>query len=288
MTRYVEPTETGRAGQGVQMPAANGRPAFSSEVVITDPEQWIATRWVWCVAFLLRWHNSGRSVLPALNESDWTGPPGAAGSRYTGRRGAITVVNVATVAVAHWGLETGWGNHEYNWNAAGIHCAGRDVCFREAQPRDGSEPEEFAAFDSFPLFCRTYFGLMVETYPEAWGRMQEGSADAIMELWRSGYTCGAKTRGEATALVNRVVRDVAQEQPGWAPTLPDEEQRRATAEDVPNRCRPGEEGTPRDDGGDNNDSSDDGSDGGDSSSGSALPWIAAIGFGLFLFSNRRK
>lgn len=235
MTEWVELRQTGNGSSPFELAAANGYRALS-ETVTTEPgDEWASQLWYAALHWLLRWPEPDRGdalTVPAPRPGEACG--------FAGAPGSIEPLNVATVAVAHWGLETGWGRFEYNFNSGGIHCLpGADACFREAQSAGG---EEFLAFTSRTAFLREYFELVAREprYASAWRAMRAGSANGIMELWRAGYSCGRKTRSESTSLVSRVRRVVRENSPNcYAPLLaPDFE---ATAAEVPNRCRDGEE-----------------------------------------------
>lgn len=233
----VEIRRTGRGPQPrLTIAAGNGR----GEIVlsprdVTTVREWVVTRWQFAVAWLVRWGDAG-----TITAEDWSGTPGEPSSRYTGRAGALRAVNIATVAVAHWGNETAWGQHEYNFNAGGIHCfANSPECF-EANEDGGSSAQQFVAFRDFAAFMRVYFEAVSRTpdYRAAWRSFEAGSADGILELGRGDYFCGAMTAREATSLVERVVREVSAAVPQWAPTFQTVEERRAVGADVPDRCSP--------------------------------------------------
>lgn len=226
-------TRTGRgAGSNdIQIAAGNGRDAWSAQTAMTPPlvevtsgDDYIVARFTAALAWLNRWPEDEAGELSRYN----AGQVGA---------GHFDVINVALVAVAHWGLETGWGAHEYNWNAGGIHCASNaGDCFREGEASGG---EEFRSFADFSAFADSYFTLIStrDVYESAWAAFKTGSANGIMRLWANDYTCGAKSKSEATALVARVRRVVAARLQ-VDDALPSENQIRATDNDVPNRCTP--------------------------------------------------
>lgn len=235
MTRWVDLERTGRGPNSnrIDLPAANDRTAWSAQrdivppvVSIVSADDYLVSRWAACMAWLNRW------------EPGESGPLTRADSALEGRpSGSIQVVNASLVAVAHWDLETAFGAHEYNWNAGGIHCAVNSAqCFREGAATGG---EEFRSFESFADFARDYFELISRTpdYQPAWEAMKAGSANALLRLWRADYTCGAKTRAEATSLCLRVRRTLlARWSASIATVLPSERQITATEPDVPNRC----------------------------------------------------
>lgn len=224
-------TGRGAGSNDIQIAAGNGRDAWTSQTGMTPPlpevttsDNWIMSRFAAALAWLNRWPEDEAGELSRYN----TGQVGA---------GHFDVINVALVAVAHWGLETGWGAHEYNWNAGGIHCADNaGDCFREGEASGG---EEFRSFADFSAFADSYFTVIStrDVYESAWAAFKTGSANGIMRLWANDYTCGAKSKSEATALVARVRRVVAARLQ-VDDALPTENQIRATDNDVPNRCRP--------------------------------------------------
>lgn len=272
MTTWVSMTRTGRgAGSNeIQIAAGNGRDAWTSQTgmdpplpEVTTSDNWIMSRFAAALAWLNRWPEDEAGELSRYN----AGQIGA---------GHFDVINVALVAVAHWGLETGWGVHEYNWNAGGIHCASAEGdCFREGEASGG---EEFRSYGDFSAFADGYFTLIStrDAYESAWAAFKTGSANGIMRLWANDYTCGAKSKSEATALVARVRRVVAARlQVDEA--LPSENQIRATDNDVPNRCRPGStnRGSP-------------GRSGSGGSSGNTSTLLVAGLLGLALLSGKGK
>ena len=233
MTTWVSMTRTGRGADSnrIDIAAGNGLPAWTSLPSLTPPvarvdsgDDWIATRWIAAVAWLNRWPEADSGPLTRFDSTRDT------------EAGSSEVVNVATVAVGHWGLETGWGTNEWDWNLGGIHCGPEsDSCFREADSAGG---EEFQAFDTFADFATAYFELISRTYPSAWEAMKAGSANALLRLWRDNYACGGKTRQEATDLCQRVRRVVRHEITNAAAALPTEGAIAATEANVPNRCTP--------------------------------------------------
>ena len=261
----MRPTGRGADSNRIEIAAGNGLDAWIAQTAYTPPlgqvdsaDEWIVSRWGAAVAWLNRWPES-ESGIQGYYPSDRPGRPGDE-----------VTLNVATVAVAHWGLETRWGEHEYNWNAGGIHCAlNSGDCFREAESAGG---EEFRSFDTFADFADAYFTMISRTpdYARAWEAFKQGSANGIMRLWAADYTCGAKTRAEATSLVQRVTRVVAA---GYTDEidalLPSATQVRATDNDVPNRCTP----TSRNRGGV-------GGAGGSGGGGNLLLWGAVAALGL--------
>lgn len=225
---------TGRGELRYSLPAGNAAPAIDNfSVDVTNADAWIMSRFDAARAWLDRWTQSGGMVRS--EQGSWEGGPHE--SRYSGEPAAIETINAACVAVAHYALETGWGVHEYNYNAGGIHCANGAQCFNDGS-NDGET--EFRAYSTLPAFLDAYFDLVSSRYAMAWSSFKAGSANGIMELWSSGYTCGAKTRAESTSLVARVVRVVAARRPNIAGALPTPAQYTATNPDVANRCRPGE------------------------------------------------
>lgn len=249
---------TGRGELRYSLPAGNSAPAIDNfSVDVTNADSWIVSRFDCARGWLDRWTSGG---LVRSDQGSWEGATYE--SRYTGEPAGIETINAAVIAVAHWALETGWGVHEYNFNAGGIHCANGAECFLDA-----ADDEEFRAYSSLPAFVEAYFSLISsERYADAWAQFRRGSANGIMELWRADYTCGAKTRAESTSLVRRVVRTVAAHRVNLAGALPTPAQFTATASDVPNRCRPGQrEQSPRPGGG-----------GGGGSGGGGLLFVAGL------------
>lgn len=236
MTNRVEMIHTGRGPDSnrIDLRAGDGYGTWSAQRDMRPPiasigsaDDYIVARWAACVAWLNRWSASESGNL--TRAADLEGHDA----------GSLQTVNVALVAVAHWNLETGFGANEYNWNAGGIHCSvNSENCFRESERTGG---EEFRSFASFAEFAQAYFELISRTpdYQPAWEAMKAGSANALLRLWRADYTCGAKTKAEATSLCMRVRRTLSAR---WASSiasaLPTEAQIRATEADVPYRCRP--------------------------------------------------
>lgn len=260
-TTWVAMRATGRGVLNYSLPAGNEAPAITDfSVDVTDVDGWVVSRFDCARAWLDRWSDSGG--MRRSDQGSWQSGP--IESPYTGEHGAIETINAACVAVAHWGLETGWGVHEYNFNAGGIHCANGAECFNDGSNDDETE---FRAYSSLPVFVAAYFDLISSSrYAMAWSSFKAGSANGIMELWSAGYTCGAKTRSEATSLVRRVVRVVGARRTNLTGALPSVTQLTATNPDVPNRCEPGqrERGRP----GDN--------DGGGGGSGGGLLFVAGL------------
>lgn len=232
-TTWVAMRSTGRGVLNYSLPAGNEAPAITNfSVDVTDADGWIVSRFDCARAWLDRWTDSGG--LRRSDQGSWQGGP--IETPYTGEAGNIETINAAVVAVAHWALETGWGVHEYNFNAGGIHCANGAECFL-----DRGDDEEFRAYSSLPAFVAAYFDLISSSrYAMAWSSFKAGSANGIMELWSAGYTCGAKTRAESTSLVARVARVIAARRTNLAGALPTPAQYTATNPDVANRCEPGE------------------------------------------------
>lgn len=232
-TTWVAMRATGRGVLNYSLPAGNEAPAITDfSVDVTDVDGWVVSRFDCARAWLDRWSDSGG--MRRSDQGSWQGGP--IESAYTGEHAAIETINAATIAVAHWALETGWGVHEYNYNAGGIHCAGGAECFL-----DRADGEEFRGYSSLPAFVAAYFDLVSSSrYAMAWSSFKAGSANGIMELWSAGYTCGPKTRAESTSLVRRVVNIVAARRSNLAGALPTPAQYTATNPDVANRCEPGE------------------------------------------------
>lgn len=277
MTTWVGMSRTGRGpdSNSIQIAAGNELPAWNGANALTPPiqtvdsaDEWIQSRWIATVAWLNRWPEAESGALSRFNPDD-----------APARAGSVEVLNVATVAMGHFGLETGWGANEWNWNLGGIHCpANGDVdCFREAASAGG---EEFRSFDNFSAFADAYFTMVSRTpdYVPAWDAMKAGSANALLRLWRADYTCGGKTRTEATSLCTRVRRVVAAKITNAAASLPTVQQLTATEADVPNRCTP----TSRNRGGAG------GGSGGGSSSSRWWLLAAAAGAGLLLLNDNRR
>ena len=238
-TAWVEMRRTGRGAQSYSFPAGNHGGAINIETTVNTPDQWVFSRFSAARQFLDRWPATESDNLRRSEQEPWSGD--ALASEYRGARGAIETINAAMIATAHWGLETGWGANEWNYNAGGIHCAANSAeCFRENAPA-GEVDEEFLAYSSLPAFLQSYFELVARTpmYADAWRYFRAGSANGIVELWRADYSCGAKTKSEATSLVARVARVVTAQAPEVGAALPLESAYRATVEDVPNRCRSG-------------------------------------------------
>lgn len=234
MTEWVDIRNTGTSASRFELPAANGYRAMDDTVSTTPGDDWVRKMFHAAVLWLVRWPEPDRGdalVVPPPRPGEACG--------FAGDAGSIEPINVATVAAAHWGLETRWGRFEYNYNAGGIHCSGgADSCFREAESTGG---EEFLAFSGRVPFLREYFELVArETrYRTAWEAFRRGSANGIMELWRAGYDCGRKTPSECTSLVSRVRRVVRETSPNCygqllAPRF------EATGAVIPMRCRPGD------------------------------------------------
>lgn len=234
MTEYValHRTSRGPGSNNIVIAAGNGAGEWNAQTSVNPPmvqvvsgDDYILSRWAAAVAWLNRWPESE------------SGPLTRAVDGGNGDAGSVETINAATIAVAHWGLETGWGANEWNWNAGGIHCAANsEFCFRESEAGGG---ESFLSFDSFAAFLSAYFELVSRTpdYQPAWEAMKEGSANAILRLWRADYACGAKTASEATSLALRVRRVcVARFNEQTAALMPTETQVRATESNVPNRC----------------------------------------------------
>lgn len=234
-TTWVAMRATGRGVLNYSLPAGNAAPAITDlSVDVTDTDSWVVSRFDCARQWLDRWTSGG---LVRSDLGSWQGGP--IETPYTGEHAAVETINAATIAVAHWALETGWGVHEYNYNAGGIHCANNAECFL-----DRGDGEEFHAYSTLPAFVGAYFDLVSSSrYAMAWSSFKAGSANGILELWSAGYTCGAKTRSEATSLVARVVRVVALRRSNLAGALPTPAQYTATNPDVANRCerstRPG-------------------------------------------------
>lgn len=219
-------TPTGRGHTlSYSLAAGNGAPALNFSTPVENREEWIISRFRMARQWLDRWPTAESDGIGRTDQGRWAGAPLT--SRFEGARGSIQTINAALVAVAHWGLETGWGASEYNNNAGGIHCAVNGAtCFR-----DTGHGEDFAAFSSPQAFLQAYFEMIARTplYQPAWRSFLRGSANGIPEIFAAGWGCTNLTVNEATSLVARVVRTCAEGLPDHtAETFPSESQYAAT------------------------------------------------------------
>ena len=105
----------------------------------------------------------------------------------------------ATIAVALWANETGWGASERRYNVGSVHCVESTPgdCMRL---RDGELLRAYARLD---VAVSEWFGLIQSEYPAAWAQLVAGDLAYWSTLQRQGY--GGHVQGSQAVQIYRRV-----------------------------------------------------------------------------------
>jgi hypothetical protein len=157
VTEWLTPERTGRTTVTVTLTGAEGLRGETfgpEELVSTDRGTWARTR-----AFLLGW---------ALRE--WHGA-----SEQDAR-------NASTVALVQLANESGWGENEWRWNAAGVGCGSGPTCQRFTDPGSDAALRAYAA----PIDAARDFWAIVKrnASAETWSLFLSGDLWAWRPLWQ--------------------------------------------------------------------------------------------------------
>jgi hypothetical protein len=120
-------------------PAGAQVPIFLSAGTL-DAKGWASSRWRACVTALDQYPE-----LVGRNVSD-----------------------IATSVVAHWGIETAWGDNEFNYNLGGIHASGSVPWFKSS---DAGVPTRFEAWDSLDAGVHGYLDLIRNHFSDCWSML---------------------------------------------------------------------------------------------------------------------
>lgn len=155
MTEWVAPERTGRTTVDVTLEGREGLrgESWSGELAATDRASWARTR-----AFLLAW---------ALRE--WFGAS------------ELEARNASLVGLVQLANESGWGENEWRWNAAGVHCGSAQLCQRFTSGGD-RELRAYAA----PIDAARDFWAIVKrnSTAEGWRLFLAGDLWAWRPLWQ--------------------------------------------------------------------------------------------------------
>lgn len=155
MTEWVEPERTGRRTVDVTLEGREGLrgESWTGELAATDRASWARTR-----AFLLAW---------ALRE--WQGAS------------ELEARNASLVGLVQLANESGWGENEWRWNAAGVQCGTGQLCQRFTSGGD----RELRAY-SAPIDAARDFWAIVRrnTSAEGWRLFLSGDLWAWRPLWQ--------------------------------------------------------------------------------------------------------
>lgn len=154
MTEWVEPERTGRATADVTIQGVDAMrgESWSGELVSTDRASWARSR-----AFLLGWaaRELGASELEARN--------------------------AALVGLVQLANESGWGENEWRYNAAGVQCGSGSLCQRFTSGGD----RELRAYREPIAAARDFWAIVKRnTSAEGWRLFLSGDLWAWRPLWQ--------------------------------------------------------------------------------------------------------
>ena len=156
MTEWVEPLRTGRRTVRVELRGTLGLAGESvtEELVAGDRGSWARTRAFLAAWAIREWHEA--SELEARNAS--------------------------LLAVVQCANESGWGVHEWRWNAAGVGCGSGPVCQRFDDPGSDRALRAYAA----PIDAWRDFWAIVHrnASAETWRLFLAGDLWAWRPLWQ--------------------------------------------------------------------------------------------------------
>lgn len=99
---------------------------------------------------------------------------------------AAALEHAAELGLGQWAWESGYGQHEYRYNGAGVHCQGAALCQRLASGSSAGDLE-LRAYDSLDEAAADWLRI-VRQYPAAWLLLQQGNLQWLNRLVRDGYT----------------------------------------------------------------------------------------------------
>lgn len=181
MTDWVEPIATGRNGERptIRGEVRRSGEVFSPAVSPTDERTWTLSRW-------------GIFAFALADMSE------------------VSDVNVGAAACAAMvvlALESGWGVHEYRWNAAGIGCAGAALCMRFPPGRGDAT---LRAYTDLAAAARDFWRLVLRNATDAeWALILRGDLSGWAGLWRRGDWSPGDNDGDAmNEILTRVVANL--------------------------------------------------------------------------------
>lgn len=133
----------------------------------------------------------GGTEVPIFLSSGTLDPKGWAGSRWRAAVVALdsypelagrNVSDIATSVLAHWGIETGWGTDEFNYNLGGIHAFPGVPYFWST---DAGVRTKFQAWPTLDAGVRGYLDLIRRHFADCWAML-------VMQPplpWASWYDC---------------------------------------------------------------------------------------------------
>lgn len=181
MTTWVDAERTGRDGT---RPTIRGADRLTGQVrtasvASTDRASWVLSRWQ-ILAFALE--------------------DGYAVSRVeAGRASTVSLVVLA--------LESGYGANEWRWNAAGVGCAGADLCMRFT---DGASDPTLRAYEDLAAGARDFWRLVKRnSRGDEWAQILRGEMLGWAGLWRRGdWSAGSNSGDDLNTILTRVVADL--------------------------------------------------------------------------------
>jgi hypothetical protein len=155
MTEWVTPERTGRGTLAVTLVGEQGLRGQTvvEDLSVTDRASWARTR-----AFLLGW---------ALRE--WHGAS------------ELEARNAALVGLVQLANESGWGENEWRYNAAGVQCGSGSLCQRFTSGGD----RELRAYREPIAAARDFWAIVKRnTSAEGWRLFLSGDLWAWRSLWQ--------------------------------------------------------------------------------------------------------